>query len=160
MEVLFLGKGNDCRPLLAEAIFNHLAPAGSRARRVGCDQPCASSAEVLALLERQGICAQQGTAGCTDGGVDPGEVVITVCSAGNGAGCPHCRPGTQHAHWGVHDPLQRRFGARACNDAELIDVYHILRARIERLLALVQSGADADGPRLHRELERIGKFLP
>lgn len=40
MRILFLGKGNDCRTLLAEAVFNHLAPPGCAARRASCSQAC------------------------------------------------------------------------------------------------------------------------
>ncbi|WP_439958195.1 arsenate reductase/protein-tyrosine-phosphatase family protein, partial [Salmonella enterica] len=35
MNVLFLCTGNSCRSVLAEATFNHLAPAGWRAMSAG-----------------------------------------------------------------------------------------------------------------------------
>ena len=63
------------------------------------------------------------------------------------------------AHWAVHDPLRRHFFAHR-EDRELLDVCHILRARIERLLPLLLAGVEQDRLHLGRELERIGRFLP
>lgn len=59
----------------------------------------------------------------------------------------------------MHDPLQRQLFPHR-EDGGLLDVYHILRARIERLLPLLQPGSARDRERLENELERIGRFLP
>ena len=67
-----------------------------------------------------------------------------------------------HAHWAVHDPLRRHFFAHR-EDRELLDVYHILRARIERQIesrTLMLSGVSHD---LRTPLTRLKlglSFLP
>lgn len=159
MHVIFLGKGNDCRTLLAEAVFNHLAPPGCRARRACCDQACPPDQLALALLERQGILPGRTTAEPSPARACRDELLITVCSGGKGHACRHCALEAPLAHWGVHCPSRRKTPSQS-RDAELLDVYHILRARIERLLALQETGVESDRTRLLDELERIGRYLP
>lgn len=159
MDVLFVGKGGDCRPLLAAAIFNHLAPGHCRARRLACSRDEPPSPAALALLARQGI-RPGPTAGETPGTAPrAGDVVISLCSMHADQACLHHAETPPHAHWAVHDPLQRQLFPHR-EDGGLLDVYHILRARIERLLPLLQPGSARDRERLENELERIGRFLP
>ena len=159
MDVLFLGKGSDCRPLLAEAIFNHLAPEHLSARRLACDREEALAPAALALLAAQGIRPVRAGTPAICGEPSASDVVITICSADADGRCPHRAAMPLHAHWAVHDPLRRHFFAHR-EDRELLDVYHILRARIERLVPLLLAGVEQDRLHLGRELERIGRFLP
>ncbi|EMO7498246.1 arsenate reductase ArsC, partial [Salmonella enterica] len=55
MNVLFLCTGNSCRSVLAEATFNHLAPAGWRAMSAGSHPAGYVHPRALALLAREGI---------------------------------------------------------------------------------------------------------
>jgi arsenate reductase len=160
MRILFLGCGNDCRTLLAEAIFNHLAPPGCKARRASCDQAGPPDPAALSLLAKQGIQTDPKAAEPPNVSPSEGDVLITVCSVGAEQTCPCCGPDVLRAHWGVHQPARRRKVLSARDNTELLDLYHILRARIERLIVLVQAGIETDRPRLERELERIGHYLP
>ena len=159
MHILFLGKGNDCRTLLAEAIFNHLAPPGCTARRASCDPAGPPDPTALSLLAKQGIQPALKAAESPRDSPSENDVLITVCSVAAEQTCPCCRPNALRAHWGVHRPARNK-GFSSRSDHELLDLYHILRARIERLLVLVQAGIETDRPRLERELARIGRYLP
>ena len=160
MRILFLGCGNDCRTLLAEAIFNHLAPPGCKARRASCDQAGPPDPAALSLLAKQGIQTDPKAAEPLNVSPSEGDILITVCSVGAEQTCPCCGPDVLRAHWGVHQPARRRKVLSARDNTELLDLYHILRPRIERLIVLVQAGIETDRPRLERELERIGHYLP
>ncbi|MGP1678563.1 MAG: arsenate-mycothiol transferase ArsC [Burkholderiales bacterium] len=52
MNVLFLCTGNSCRSILAEAAFNHLAPAGWHAMSAGSQPAGQAHPRSLALLDR------------------------------------------------------------------------------------------------------------
>lgn len=159
MHVLFLGEGNDCRTLLAEAIFNHLAPPGCTAQRASCDQACPANPAAVSLLANQGIRSAPDTAPSPHGASSGSDVLIAVCSIDKGQACPCYPSNALCAHWGVHKPARHKMRSRR-GDSELLDVYHILRARIERLLALVEAGVNTDRTRFQRELARIGDYLP
>lgn len=160
MRVLFLGRGNDCRTLLAEAVFNHLAPPGCTAHRASCDRACPPDPAALALLEQQRIRPPPAPESPMSKEAIEDDVLITVCSVGAERTCPCCRQAGLRAHWGVHDPSHRRMRSPE-RDTELLNVYHILRARIQRFLDLIQAGPATDDPeRLQRELTRIGRYLP
>ena len=55
MNILFLCTGNSCRSILAEAVFNHLAPSGWRAMSAGSQPTGQVHPRSLALLKREGI---------------------------------------------------------------------------------------------------------
>ncbi|EQD28107.1 arsenate reductase, partial [mine drainage metagenome] len=59
MNVLFLCTGNSCRSILAEATFNHLAPAGWKAMSAGSRPTGQIHPRSLALLARLGISAAE-----------------------------------------------------------------------------------------------------
>jgi arsenate reductase len=158
MRVLFLGKGNDCRTLLAETVFNHLAPPGCKAQRASCDRVCPPDPGALALLATQGI-RPRAPAAASERTFDDDDVLITVCSASAEQTCPCCMGQALRAHWGIHAPSRRKRLSQD-RDAELLDIYHILRVRIERFLELIEAGIEADRTRLRDELARIGCHLP
>ncbi len=90
--ILFLCTGNSCRSILAEATFNHLAPAGWKAMSAGSKPTGQVHPRSLALLAREGI----STEGCHSKSWDnlplppdmTPDVVITVCSNAAGETCP------------------------------------------------------------------------
>ncbi|MDR2188456.1 MAG: arsenate reductase ArsC [Azonexus sp.] len=154
MNVLFLCTGNSCRSILAEATFNHLAPAGWRATSAGSQPTGYVHPRSLALLARQGI----STAGCHSKSWDSlsvtPDIVITVCASAAGETCPAYLGPVLRAHWGVADPA-RATGAEAEIDAALMTAYRILRGRIEAFFALPLAQLAQDKARLKAELERI-----
>lgn len=158
MNVLFLCTGNSCRSVLAEATFNHLAPAGWHASSAGSQPTGVVHPRTLALLAREGI----GTEGCHSKSWDSltltPDIVITVCASAAGEACPAYLGPALRAHWGVDDPAHAR-GSDAEIDAAFRRAYDTLRRRIEAFLALPLAELQADRPRLQRELDRIGSAL-
>jgi len=159
MNILFLCTGNSCRSILAEATFNHLAPAGWRSLSAGSMPTGQIHPRSLALLEQEGIA----TAGChskswNDLPVTP-DVVITVCASAAGETCPAYLGPVLRTHWGVDDPA-RATGTDAQIDMAFMTAYRILRTRIEAFLALPLAGLKTDTRRFKAELDRIGTLLP
>lgn len=155
MNLLFLCTGNSCRSVLAEATFNHLAPAGWRAMSAGSQPAGYVHPRTLALLQREGIDAS----GCYSKSwnelpVTP-DIVITVCASAAGETCPAYLGPVLRAHWGVEDPAKAT-GTEAQIEAAFDKAYRMLRARIEAFLALPLDEIRNDRPRLEAELERIG----
>lgn len=155
MKVLFLCTGNSCRSILAEATFNHLAPAGIRALSAGSHPTGQVHPRSLALLARHGIAsAGYHSKSWNDLPVAP-DLVVTVCASAAGESCPVFLGAALKTHWGVDDPAHVR-GSEAEIDAAFERAYRILRARIEAFLALPLSTLAADRPRFQNELDRIG----
>ena len=155
MNILFLCTGNSCRSILAEATFNHLAPAGWRAMSAGSQPTGQVHPRSLALLAREGI----DTAGYHSKSwehlpVTP-DLVITVCGSAAGETCPAYLGPVLRCHWGVDDPAHVT-GSDAQIDAAFETAYRILRARIEAFLALPLDALQQDRARFTAELERIG----
>ena len=127
MKVLFLCTGNSCRSILAEAIFNHLAPAGWSALSAGSHPTGEVHPRSLALLAHEGI----STAGCRsksweDLPVVP-DIVVTVCASAAGETCPvygnrrgrcpsrpalRCRPDVEHRAYRRKRPAETRIRAQ------------------------------------------------
>lgn len=135
MNVLFLCTGNSCRSILAEAVFNALAPAGWRAMSAGSKPTGHVHPRALDLLAREGISSK----GCFSKSWEElpaaPDIVITVCARAVGAACPAYLGPALRAHWGVEDPA-RATGTGAERDAAFMTAYRLLRARIEAFLAL------------------------
>jgi len=157
MNILFLCTGNSCRSILAEATFNHLAPAGWRAISAGSKPTGQVHPRSLALLASQGI--------ATDGyhsksweslPVTP-DIVVTVCASAAGETCPAYLGDGVRTHWGVDDPAHAT-GSDSEIDAAFMTAYRILRARIEAFLTLPLAELAQDWERLNRELDRIGQL--
>lgn len=88
MNVLFLCTGNSCRSVLAEATFNHLAPAGWRAMSAGSHPAGYVHPRALALLAREGISTEGYFSKLWDGLPQTPDIVVTVCSNAAGETCP------------------------------------------------------------------------
>ena len=159
MNVLFLCTGNSCRSILAEATFNHLAPAGWRAMSAGSRPAGEVHARSLALLAREGIA----TAGLYSKSWDRlpviPDIVVTVCSSAARETCPVYLGSALRTHWGVDDPAYAR-GSDSEVDAAFMTAYRILRTRIEAFLALPLDELNNDRTHLKAELDRVGRLCP
>ena len=159
MNILFLCTGNSCRSILAEATFNHLAPASWRAMSAGSQPSGQVHPRSLALLAREGIA----TEGCSSKSWDnlpaTPDIVITVCASAAGETCPAYLGPVLRSHWGADDPAHAT-GTDAEIDAAFMVAYRILRARIEAFLALPLAELQQDPARLKAELDRVGQLLP
>lgn len=155
MNVLMLCTGNSCRSILAEATFNHLAPAGWHAISAGSKPAGYVHPRSLALLQREGI-ATDGyySKSWEDLPVTP-DIVISVCGNAAGETCPAYLGPVLRAHWGVEDPAHAT-GTDAEIDAAFMAAYRTLRHRIEAFLALPLTELQADRARMKAELDRIG----
>lgn len=157
--VLFLCTGNSCRSILAEATFNHLAPAGWQAMSAGSQPTGQVHPRSLALLASQGIA----TTGCYSKSWDrlplTPDIVITVCANAAGETCPAYLGPAIRSHWGVDDPAHA-VGTEAEIDAAFMTAYRTLRCRIEAFLALPVTELINHPPQLKAELERIGTLAP
>lgn len=155
MNVLFLCTGNSCRSILAEATFNHLAPAGWRAMSAGSHPTGQVHPRSLALLASAGI----PTAGLHSKSWDnlplTPDIVVTVCAGAAGETCPAYLGSVLRTHWGVDDPAHAT-GTDAEIDAAFMKAYKILRARIEAFLALPLAELSNQPGRLKAQLDRIG----
>lgn len=154
MKILFLCTANSCRSILAEALFNHLAPAGMRAFSAGSEPRGEINPLTLEALARAGIAADGLYSKSSDAhqALNP-DFVITVCDKAAGEACPvHFGPATK-AHWGLSDPSESVGSPeeiKAAFDATLVR----LKLRFTAFLALPL--AQLDAATLRTELARIG----
>lgn len=157
MNILFLCTGNSCRSLIAEALFNHLAPVGWRALSAGSQPTGSLNARALALLARKGI----STHGCFSKSWDAlpltPDIVITVCASAAGETCPAYLGPVLRAHWGVDDPSHVT-GSEAVIDAAFERAYALLRGRIDAFLALPLDTAVRDRAAFKAALDDIGRI--
>lgn len=157
MNLLFLCTGNSCRSILAEATFNHLAPAGWRALSAGSRPTGQVHPRSLALLAREGIATEGLCSKSWDNLPVTPDVVITVCASAAGETCPAYLGPVLRAHWGVDDPAHAT-GTDAEIDAAFERAYRILRARTEALLALPLQSLEQDRAALEADLVRIASL--
>lgn len=158
MNLLFLCTGNSCRSILAEATFNHLAPAGWRAMSAGSRPTGQVHPRSLALLAREGIAA----GGCHSKSWDAlpvtPDIVVTVCASAAGEACPAYLGPALRTHWGVDDPAHAT-GSDAEIDAAFVRAYRLLRRRIEAFLALPLENLRDDRAALQRALDGIADHV-
>ena len=158
-QVLFLCTGNSCRSILAEALFNHLAPAGWHAVSAGSHPTGQVHPAALGLLKRKGI----PTSGYTSKALDSLSVrplmLVTVCDNAANESCPLWYERVPlRAHWGVPDPASIAPGP--AQDAAFEQAYLVLRHRIAHFLRLPLH-ALADTPQLFcTAVRQIGRLEP
>ncbi len=154
MNILFLCTGNSCRSILAEATFNHLAPAGFHAMSAGSKPTGAVHPRSLALLAREGISTVGYHSKSWESLPLTPDVVVTVCSNAAGEVCPAYLGSVMRTHWGVDDPAHA-IGTGSEIDAAFMTAYRVLRTRIEAFLALSETQRQGN---LQAELDRIGEI--
>ncbi|MCQ4295346.1 arsenate reductase ArsC [Pseudomonas stutzeri] len=154
MKILFLCTANSCRSILAEALFNHLAPAGLRGFSAGSEPRAEINPLTLEALARAGISADGLYSKSSDAHqvLNP-DFVITVCDKAAGEACPvYFGPATK-AHWGLADPSES-VGSLEEVEAAFDATLASLKRRIAAFLALPLAQLDAAA--LKTELARIG----
>lgn len=152
--ILFLCTGNSCRSILAEATFNHLAPAGWSALSAGSQPTGKVHPRSLALLAREGIATDGYHSKSWNDLPRTPDVVVTVCASAAGETCPVYLGPVLRTHWGVDDPAHAT-GTDAEIDAAFMRAYQTLRARIEAFLALPLETLQQDPPALKAAMDRI-----
>lgn len=157
MNVLMLCTGNSCRSILAEATFNHLAPAGWRALSAGSKPAGYVHPRSLALLAREGIATDGYFSKSWDDLPVTPDIVISVCGNAANEVCPAYLGPVLRSHWGVEDPAHAT-GTDAEIDAAFMTAYRILRSRIEAFLALPLDTLKQDGAALKAEMDRIASI--
>lgn len=157
--ILFLCTGNSCRSILAEATFNHLAPADWQAMSAGSQPTGQVHPRSLALLANQGISTEGYGSKSWHALPQTPDIVVTVCGNAAGETCPAYLGPVIRAHWGVDDPAHVT-GTDAEIDAAFMTAYRILRYRIEAFLALPLNELINNPPQLQAELNRIGTLQP
>lgn len=157
MNILFLCTGNSCRSILAEATFNHLAPAGMSAVSAGSKPKGEVHPRSLALLAKEGIDTTGYHSKSWDNLPQVPDIVITVCGNAAGETCPAYIGNVIRAHWGVEDP-DAVTGTDAEIEASFVHAYTILRKRIEAFLALDIDALKVEN-KLQTELNRIGEIV-
>lgn len=159
MNILFLCTGNSCRSILAEATFNHLAPAGLRALSAGSKPAGYVHPRSLALLEREGIATAGYHSKSWDALPLTPDLVVTVCGSAAGETCPAYLGPVLRTHWGLDDP-SHVVGSEEEIEAAFERTYAIIVARIQAFLALPLDELKRDRVRFKAELDRIGTLLP
>ena len=154
MKLLFLCTGNSCRSILAEATFNHLAPANMRAMSAGSQPAGEVHPRSIALLQSKGIAADGYFSKSWDNLPQVPDMVITVCGNAAGETCPAYIGKVMRAHWGVDDPAKAT-GTEAEINASFEHAYQTLRKRIEAFLAL-PTNIFNNPSELQVQLNRIG----
>lgn len=155
MKILFLCTANSCRSILAEAIFNHLAPAGMRAYSAGskpCGQVHAQSLEALrrAGIDPNGLHSKSQT---VHEKLQP-DLLISLCDNAAAEPCPACFDGALKAHWGLPDPAAQG-GSPADIDAVFDKAVIDIERRIGEFLSLPLPQLSSQ--ELSGALEAIGK---
>jgi len=158
MNVLMLCTGNSCRSILAEATFNHLAPAGWRAVSAGSRPAGYVHPRSLSLLTREGIATDGLHSKSWDELPVTPDIVITVCGNAAGEACPAWLGPVLRSHWGVEDPAHAT-GTDEEVDAAFASAYRILRARIEALLAQPLDDLAQDRAALQAALDRCAAVM-
>lgn len=153
--VLFLCTGNSCRSILAEATFNHLAPAGWFAMSAGSQPTGQVHPRSIALLAREGIDTGGFSSKSWDNLPATPDIVVTVCASAAGETCPAYLGPVLRTHWGVDDPAHAT-GTDAEIDAAFMKAYRILRTRIEAFTRLPLQELLTQPALLKEHLDRIG----
>lgn len=136
MNILFLCTANSCRSILAEAIFNHLAPAHMRAYSAG-SKPCGwVHPQSLRALQRAGI-AIDGLHSKSQAEHQPlqPDLLISLCDNAAAEPCPAYFGRALRAHWGLPDPAIEG-GTQADIDALFDAAVASIVYRVEKFLAL------------------------
>lgn len=156
LNVLVLCTGNSARSILGEALVNHFGKGRLRGHSAGSHPTGRVNPLALRVLAEAGIPTRTFYSKSWDGFARPDapamDLVVTVCDAAADETCPWWPGAPLRVHWGMPDPAAVE-GTEAQRLAAFRAVFQTLRARIERLAALVER--DLSRQEFEAELHRI-----
>ncbi len=155
MHILFLCTGNSCRSIIAEAIFNSLAPEGFKASSAGSQPTGKVHPEALEMLTKAGINTQGLHSKSWDSINNKVDIVITLCASAAGEACPLYVGDSLKVHWGLPDPA----GIPSAKErAEAFEqVFTNLKNCIQSFLALPHKELRTNPELFLQSLQDIGK---
>lgn len=156
MNILFICTGNTCRSIMAEAIFNHLAPAQWTVQSAGSHPGGTVNPSAFETLERHEIPTDGLTSKSWDNLPTAPDIVISLCSDAATEPCPVYLGRAVRAHWGMDDPSLVT-GSASRRLAAFEAAFDLLERRIGKLLALGSAVIRMSEEELGRELEQIGQ---
>ena len=157
MNILFLCTGNSCRSIIAEALFNDIAPEGFTAQSAGSKPTGLIHPQALAALKKAGI----NTNGLfskswEDLAVKP-NVVITLCSEAQGEVCPLYFGAVVKSHWGMDDPAKVQ-GSEAQIAAAFNTTLQVLNKRLQALVEILEQNPEIGNLELEKKLDSVAQI--
>jgi protein-tyrosine-phosphatase len=144
--VLFLGKRNAVRSIMAEGLMNHLCASRFRAFSAGTRPAGTIHPQAIKALQHWGIptdtLRSKSVAELLAAGVPPLDFVITVCDRSVGESHPQWPGQPVTAHWDVPDPVAAEGDDEHRSSWAFLDVAVQLRRHIELLQALPLESLD------------------
>jgi arsenate reductase (thioredoxin) len=159
--VLFLCTGNSARSILAEALLNHWGRGRVRGFSAGSHPRGSVHPMALELLRRLELPTEglrsKSWAEFARPGVEPLDLVVTVCDNAAAEVCPYWPGGPLTVHWGLPDPAAVE-GAEAEKQAAFRATLQALEYRIRTLTGLPLAALDR--ATLSASLQAIGGMRP
>ena len=155
MNVLFLCTGNSCRSIIAEALFNYMAPSGLSAQSAGSNPTGIVNQRALLTLRNAGIDTQNLHSKSWDNLKVKPDVVITLCADAAGEACPVFLDSAMRLHWGMPDPAKVN-GDESTIGSAFDKTFNMLKKRISAFLKIVKTAAGFEREQLKKTLEDIG----
>lgn len=156
--VLFICTGNSARSILAEAILNNLGRGQFKAYSAGSHPTGQVNPLAIELLNSWDLPTDHLRSKSWDEFALPDapkmDFVFTVCDQAAGEVCPVWPGQPILAHWGAPDPAKAE-GDHAHRLQKFRDVGHLLRKRIELMLALPIQKLERLA--IEQEVKSIGK---
>lgn len=155
LNVLFLCTGNSARSILGEAILNHDGAGRFKAYSAGSNPTGTVNPWAIHTLKMLGYPGDGYRSKSWDEFADGPRfgLIFTVCDSAAAESCPVWPGRPTSAHWGIPDPAVVE-GGDAEKAAAFLDAYHMLKRRIDLMLALPL--ADLAPNSLREELQSIG----
>jgi len=155
---LFVCTHNSARSIMAEALLNKLGGGRFRAYSAGSMPKGEVHPVALRTLDDALIPLDQPRSKSWEEFARPTapqlDFVFTVCDRAAGEVCPIWPGQPMTAHWGVEDPAETK-GTPAQIERKFLDVFFVLKRRIELLLSLPIESLDEVS--LQHKVREIGK---
>jgi arsenate reductase (thioredoxin) len=154
MNFLFVDTCNSCRSIMAEAIFNQLAPAGWLATSAGSQPERGVHLRVISVFGRLGIpthLLRPKPLGHVP--IKPDAVIALSADPILQKMINSFQP-VEFSHWEVPDPLNA-IGTHEHLDMAFLETYRALEIRIRSLIEMMSSAIDTNDFCLHALLQRV-----
>lgn len=155
MHILFLCTGNSCRSIIAEGVFNALAPNGLTAESAGSNPAGYIHPLALTQLEKHGIATDGFSSKSWDILTTKPDIVITLCSDAAQEACPLYLGDVTRAHWGLPDPASVDGDAKKALAFDR--TYEALHSRIQDFFRLPLLELATSRAKLKQELDAIAQ---